>query len=91
MRVIRLGLLCMVWSGVCPSRFLFQTYLSLGGGGSVTGAHLVPMGHSRSVHMYLRGHERPISARVCVIGIHIDIGREHGLVSAVRDNTCVSM
>ena len=41
---------------------------------SVTGTQLVPMGHSRSVHMYLHGRAQPISARARVIGIHIDIG-----------------
>ena len=64
---------------------------SWGGGGSVTGTQLVPTGHSRSVHMYLRGHARPISARVCVICIHIDIGGSMGLsvlCAATRVSVC---
>ena len=71
--------------GVMFSSRLCWTYLT-----DATGAQLVPMGHSRSVHMYLRGHARHISARVCVIGIHIDIGGSMGL-SVLCATTCVSV
>ena len=36
-------LLWLVYSGVCPSQVIFQTYLNLGGG-SVTGTCMVPRG-----------------------------------------------
>ena len=54
----------------------------------------VPQGHSRSVHMYLRGRARPISTRACVIGMHIYIGGSMGLsvlCATTRVSVCDSV
>ena len=58
------------------------------------GTHMLPQGHSRSVHMYLRGRARPISARACVIDIYIDIGGSMGfsvLCATTRVSVCDSV
>ena len=57
----------------------------------VAGTQLVPMGHSRSVHMYLRGCALPISARACVIGIHIVLGGNMGFSVLCAESTCFSL
>ena len=71
-----------------PVSILFSDLLK-SWGEECDGTHMLPQGHSRSVHMYLRGRARPISARACVIGIHIDIGGSMGL-SMLCATTCVS-
>ena len=62
------GLLWLVYSGVCPSRFLSQTYLSLGGG--VWRAHIWYVWATvECTDMLIQARVLSI-ARVCVIAIY---------------------
>ena len=74
-----------------PVSVPFSDLLKSWGGGCVTGTQLVPMGHSKKcTHVFTWAHVTYI--RACLRHRYTHSSwREHGLLSAVHENTCFSM